>query len=69
MKMGHSKFFRYRFDLIGTRTQAYSWPAGTLLLPCGSAVYYFKLSGGWVVAHEILARKLDLQSAGSSQRV
>ena len=36
----HSKFLpsKFRFDLIRTWTQAYSWPAGTLLLPCGRAV-------------------------------
>ena len=43
--VSHSKFSlsKFRFDIIGTRTQAYSWHAGTLLLPCGSAVCFFKL--------------------------
>ena len=50
--VSHSKFSlsKFRFDIIWTRTQAYFWHAGTLLLPCSSAVYFFKLfDGGWVV--------------------
>ena len=45
--VSHSKFSlsKFRFDIIWTRTQAYSWHAGTLLLPCGSAVCFFKLCG------------------------
>ena len=36
---------KFRFDLIGTWSQAYSWHGGTLLLPCGSAVWFFKRCG------------------------